>query len=129
MSAVRVCGYLLDDRLKLLLRQPAARSLAEVNVGKSGCSGVPAGRRRRLHGANCLGKIEAGFFVLGAQVIPAANHGGEDDATATAEMSQGGTVFYRPMGGFFGGVDGDTAEGILFKLMAGFCAHGFPFWL
>jgi hypothetical protein len=28
---------------------------------------------------------------------------------------------------FLGGVNGDTAEGILFQLMAGFCAHGLPF--
>jgi hypothetical protein len=32
------------------------------------------------------------------------------------------------MGGFLGGVDGDTAESILLQLMAGFCAHGLPFW-
>jgi len=31
------------------------------------------------------------------------------------------------VGGALGGVDGDTAEGILFQLMAGFCAHGLPF--
>ena len=27
----------------------------------------------------------------------------------------------------FGGVEGYTAKGILFQLMAGFCAHGLPF--
>jgi hypothetical protein len=37
-------------------------------------------------------------------------------------------VFDRPVGGLLGGVDGDTAKGILFQLMAGFCAHGLPFW-
>jgi len=32
-----------------------------------------------------------------------------------------------PIRGSFGGVDGYTTEGILFELMAGFCAHELPF--
>jgi hypothetical protein len=28
---------------------------------------------------------------------------------------------------FLGGIDGYTAEGILFELTAGLCAHGLPF--
>jgi hypothetical protein len=32
------------------------------------------------------------------------------------------------MSGLFGGGDRDAAEGVLFKLMAGFCAHGLPFY-
>jgi len=37
-------------------------------------------------------------------------------------------VFHRPVSGFLGCGDGDAAEGVLFKLMAGFCAHGLPFY-
>jgi len=42
---------------------------------------------------------------------------------------QRGAVGDCPIGRFFGGVESYTAEGILFQLMAGFCAHGLPFWL
>jgi hypothetical protein len=38
-------------------------------------------------------------------------------------------MFGRPIGRLSGSIDGDTAECILFQLMAGFCAHGLPFWL
>ena len=68
-------GILVDDRLKLFLGG-LGTLFGGGEAGDVGLGRRALGTQLRVHGANCLGKVEAGLFVLCAQVIPTANDGG-----------------------------------------------------
>src|SRR5258708_39436608 len=83
--------------------------------------------QRRVHGANGLRELKTGLFVLRSQIKPTAQNGAYNDGDHDSGNDQGGSVFDRPMSGLFGSLESDTAESVLFKVMAGLCAHGLPF--
>src|SRR5271155_176841 len=114
----------VHDRLKLFpgsLRALLGRS-------KTGDIGLCRDSRRpklRLQSPGRLRQIEAGFLVLCALVIPSARCNASDYYNGDNGDGQSIPVFYAPVGGLLGSSDGDPAERILFKLMAGLCAHDY----
>src|SRR3984957_5098213 len=116
----------VDDSLKLFLGG-LSTLFGRSEAGDVRLSRRSSGSQRRVQGTNGLREIEAGFLVLGAQVIPSANDSGENDGNSYHGDDERGTVRDRPIGRLFGGVKGNSAKGILFQVVAGFCAHGLPF--
>jgi len=82
---------------------------------------------RRIKCANRLTEIEARFLVLLIQVVPPAEGEADNDKNHDGGGNQLILVLNGPVHRPFSDVDGSLAKAVLFQLMAGFCAHEFPF--
>src|SRR5207248_1128598 len=105
---------LIDDFLKLFLSCQGTlfqgSKTGEVRFGGNAC-----GAKRRVHSACRLAEQDAGFLVLLVEVEPCAECRSNHEQYGDRGDNQGFLVLDTPMDRASSGVNGDTAEAILFQ--------------